>query len=174
MPLSLGSRLRRTAREGIILAVSNPKESPVYSDRETGQTFPDASAMVNAYLQRFSDRAGFPMKPLDENGYTLTRKGSATIGVNVLDDHGVLLLLAPLMPVPKHGREAFYRRLLELSFLTTADAAFAIDAAKDEVFVRVLRRLSGLDYEEFEDLLDTVGRVADEWDDALKKEFAGS
>ena len=55
----------------------------------------------------------------------------------------------------------------------TADAAFAIDAAKDEVFVRALRRLSGLDYEEFEDLLDTVGRVADEWDDALKREFGG-
>jgi len=93
--------------------------------------------------------------------------------VNVLDDHGVLLLLAPVMPVPKEGRETLYRRLLELSFLTTADAAFAIDAAKEEVFVRVLRRLSGLDYEEFEDLLDTVGRVADEWDDVLKREFAG-
>ena len=75
------------------------------------------------------------------------------------------------MPVPATGRETFYRRLLELSFLTTADAAFAIDAAKDEVFVRALRRLSGLDYEEFEDLLDTVGRVADEWDDSLKREF---
>ena len=75
------------------------------------------------------------------------------------------------MPVPQAGRETFYRRLLELSFLTTADAAFAIDAAKDEVFVRALRRLSGLDYEEFEDLLDTVGRVADDWDDTLKREF---
>ena len=148
-----------------------PKDAPVYTDRETGQVFSDAHAMVNAYLGRFASRAGMEMKPLDENGYTQTRKGSATIGLNVLDDHGVLLLIAPVMPVPKHGREAFYRRLLELSFLTTADAAFAIDAAKDEVFVRVLRRLSGLDYEEFEDLLDTVGRVADEWDDVLKREF---
>ncbi len=75
------------------------------------------------------------------------------------------------MRVPLTGRESFYRRLLELSFLTTSDAAFAIDAQKDEVFVRALRRLSGLDYEEFEDLLDTVGKVADEWDDTLKKEF---
>ena len=113
------------------------------------------------------------LRPLDENGYTQTRKGSASIGVNVLDDHGVLLLIAPVMPVPKVGREALYRKLLELSFLTTADASFAIDAAKDEVFVRALRRLSGLDYEEFEDLLDTVGRVADEWDDVLKREFPG-
>jgi hypothetical protein len=127
--------------------------------------------MVNAYLKRFSERSGIELCPLDENGYTQTRKGSATIGVNVLDDHGVLLLIAPIMPVPKAGREALYRRLLELSFLTTADASFAIDAAKDEIFVRALRRLSGLDYEEFEDLLDTVGRVADEWDDVLKREF---
>lgn len=154
------------------MSTNNP-DVAVYADRETGQVYPRATAMVNAYLARFSERAGLPLAPLDENGYTQTRKGSASIGVNVLDDHGVLLVIAPVMPVPKVGREALYRRLLELSFLTTADAAFAIDAAKDEVYVRVLRRLSGLDYEEFEDLLDTVGRVADEWDDVLKREFGG-
>jgi hypothetical protein len=75
------------------------------------------------------------------------------------------------MPVPIIGRETFYRRLLELSFLATSDAAFSIDAQKDEVYVRALRRLSGLDYEEFEDLLDTVGKVADEWDEPLKRDF---
>lgn len=147
------------------------QDAPLYSDRATGLTYADAPAMVNAYLARFAERAGIPLEPLDENGYTQTRKGSASIGVNVLEDHGVLLLIAPVMPVPPSGREALYRRLLELSFLTTADAAFAIDAAKEEVYVRALRRLSGLDYEEFEDLLDTVGRVADEWDDVLKREF---
>lgn len=147
------------------------EDNPIYSDRTTGQRFTGATAMVDAYLKRFSERSGLELRPLDENGYTQTRKGSATIGVNVLDDHGLMLLIAPVMPVPKVGREALYRRLLELSFLTTADASFAIDAAKDEIFVRALRRLSGLDYEEFEDLLDTVGRVADEWDDVLKREF---
>jgi len=165
--------LFRTAREGIIGLVPNDNQdsAPTYADRATGQVFPDATAMVNAYLARFAKRSQVPLTPLDENGYTQTRKGSATIGLNVLDDHGLLLLLAPVMAVPATGRETFYRRLLELSFLSTSDAAFAIDAAKDEVFVRSLRRLSGLDYEEFEDLLDTVGRVADEWDDALKREF---
>lgn len=153
--------------------MSAGNQAPVYVDRATGQTFPDAQAMVNAYLARFAQRAGMPLSPLDENGYTMTRKGSASIGVNVLDDHGLLLLMAPVMPVPRAGREALYRRLLELSFLSTADASFAIDSAKDEIFVRALRRLSGLDYEEFEDLLDTVGRVADEWDDVLKREFGG-
>jgi len=86
----------------------------------------------------------------------------------------VLLLLAPVMKVPATGRETLYRRLLELSFITTQDAAFAIDSQKDEIYVRALRRLSGLDYEEFEDLVETMGKVTDEWDDTLKKEFAQS
>lgn len=155
------------------MSARNP-DAPVYADRATGQVYPNAFAMVNAYLERFATRSGSPLEPLDENGYTLTRKGSARIAVNVLEDHGVLLLLSRVMAVPPEGREALYRRLLELSFLTTADASFAIDATKDEIFVRTLRRLSGLDYEEFEDLLDTVGRVADEWDDVLKREFRSS
>ncbi len=127
--------------------------------------------MVNAYLERYTERSGRTAEPLDESGYTQVRRGSAAVGVNVLDDHGVLLMLAPIMEVPQGGREKFYRRLLELSFIATSDASFAIDGQKDEVYVRALRRLSGLDYEEFEDLLDTVGKVADEWDDALRKEF---
>lgn len=149
-------------------------QEPLFTDRATGKTFPDARSMVNAFIERFASRAGARLEPLDASGYTQVRKGSASVGINVLEDHGVLLLLAPVMPVPKTRREELYRRLLELSFLTTADAAFAIDAEKDEVYVRALRRLSGLDYEEFEDLLDTVGKVTDEWDDLLKKEFGGA
>ncbi|MBK6694163.1 MAG: YbjN domain-containing protein [Myxococcales bacterium] len=143
----------------------------LYADRASGKVFPDARAMVNAYLERYTERSGRTAEPLDESGYTQVRRGSAAVGVNVLDDHGVLLMLAPIMEVPQGGREKFYRRLLELSFIATSDASFAIDGQKDEVYVRALRRLSGLDYEEFEDLLDTVGKVADEWDDALRKEF---
>jgi hypothetical protein len=127
--------------------------------------------MVNAYLTRFGERAGAALEPLDAGGYTLVRKGSASVGINVLEDHGVMLFVAPVMPVPATGRETLYRRLLELSFLTTADAAFAVDVERDEVVVRALRRLSGLDYEEFEDLLETVGKVADDWDDVLRAEF---
>ncbi len=127
--------------------------------------------MVNAYIARFGERAGIKLEPLDASGYTQVRKGSASVGINVLDDHGVLLLLAPVMKVPITGRETLYRRLLELSFIATSDAAFSIDGQKDEIYVRALRRLSGLDYEEFEDLVETVGKVTDEWDDVLKKEF---
>ena len=147
--------------------------APLYADRATGQVFQDARAMVNAYLDRFASRAGTKVEPLDDAGYTQFKKGSASVGVNVVEDHGVLLILAPVIPIPAHDREKLYRRLLELSYITTSDAAFAIDAEKEEIYVRCLRRLSGLDYEEFEDLVDTVGKVADEWDDVLKKEFGG-
>ena len=129
--------------------------------------------MVNAYLAKYAERSGAKADPLDEAGYTQVRKGSASVGINVLEDHGVLLFLAPVMPVPLTGRESFYRRLLELSFLTTSDAAFAIDGQRDEVFTRALRRLSGLDYEEFEDLLHTMASVADEWDDRLAQIYSG-
>ncbi len=57
--------------------------------------------------------------------------------------------------------------------MTTSDAAFAINHARDEVVVRCLRRLSALDYEEFEDILTTVGEVADRWDDELAAEHGG-
>jgi hypothetical protein len=150
--------------------VSNESDA-TYADRASGRVFDDARAMVDTYLQRFSERAGTQLSPLDDSGYTTVRKGSAVVGINVLEDHGVLLILAPVMKVPKRNQEKLYRRLLELSFITTADAAFAIDEQKDEVFVRTLRRLSGLDYEEFEDLVATVAKVCDEWDDLLKKEF---
>ena len=145
-------------------------QQPIYADRATGQTYPTARAMVDAYLARFGERAGSKLEALDASGYTLVRKGSASVGVNVLEDHGVLLMVAPVLALPHTGRETLYRRLLELSFLTTSDAAFAIDSQRDEIVVRALRRLSGLDYEEFEDLLETVGKVADEWD-VLKGEF---
>jgi hypothetical protein len=153
--------------------VSEPQVTiqPIYADRASGQTFADARTMVNAYLTRFGERAGAKLDPLDASGYTLVRKGSASVGINVLEDHGVILFVAPVIQVPIVGKETLYRKLLELSFLTTSDAAFAIDAQRDEVVVRSLRRLSGLDYEEFEDLLETVGKVADEWDDTLRAEF---
>lgn len=152
--------------------------TPIYADRTTGEKFADAATMVNAYLSHFASRAslkddqGRPYVPrLDESGYAQVPRGSAIIGVNVLEAQGVLMMFSPIMPVPMAGREAFYRKLLELSFLTTADAAFAVNAAQDEVVVRALRRLSALDYEEFEDLLSTVGEIADRWDDVLVRDY---
>ena len=146
-------------------------EGPTYQDRGTGNTYRDASEMVNEYLSRFGESVGVDLDPLDEDGYTDVRRGSATVGINVLEEHGILLFLSRIMDIPREGRESFYRRLLELNFLVTSDAAFAIDKDKDAVYLRALRRLSGLDFEEFEDLLHTMATVADEWDDRLAELF---
>ncbi len=144
---------------------------PTYQDRKTERTYRDAAEMVNDYLARFGATVGVELDPLDEDGYTDVRRGSATVGINVLEEHGILLFLSRIMEVPKEGRETFYRRLLELNFLVTSDAAFAIDKDKDAIYLRALRRLSGLDFEEFEDLLHTMATVADEWDDRLAELF---
>jgi hypothetical protein len=155
---------------------STPISIPIYADRVSGENFADATAMVNAYLQRYgqiarasSDGSGKveTSAALDASGYAHVQRGKASIGINVLERQGVLMIFAPIMQVPTRGRETFYRHLLELSFVQTSDAAFAIDAARDEVVVRSLRRLSALDYEEFEDLVNTVGDVADAWQDEL-------
>jgi len=150
---------------------------PIYSDRLSGENFADATAMVNAYLQRYAAKSpeqndeGEDGYALDASGYADIQRRKVTIGVNVLERQGVLMIFAPIMRVPAVGREGFYRKLLELSFVRTSDAAFAIDAARDEVVVRCLRRLSALDYEEFEDLVTTVGDVAEAWDEDLRSEY---
>lgn len=151
---------------------ATPGPTPVYADRETGEKFPDAVTMVNAYLARFAKRAELAEVPvLDDTGYASLQRGSATIGVNVLEEQGVLMVFSPVMQVPMAGREAFFRKLLELSFVETSDAAFAINKDQDEVVVRSLRRLSGLDYEELEDIVATVGETADRWDDVLIRQW---
>ena len=128
---------------------------------------------INQYIARFGQDRGLELDPLNAEGFTQIARGSATVRINVIDEHGVILLIAPMMRIPERNTEAFYRRLLELSFLATSDAAFAIDKKTDLVYLRILRRLEGLDYDEFEDMLHTIATVADEWDDKLRSQFGG-
>jgi hypothetical protein len=145
--------------------------NPVYQDRFTGENFPDARTMVNRYMARFAELSKLPSIELDSSGHADLQRGSVTVGINVLELQGVLMIFAPVMDVPITGREAFYRTLLDMSFVATQDAAFAIDGPRDKVVLRCLRRLSALDYEEFEDLVVTVGQVADHFDDRLVAEY---
>lgn len=147
------------------------KEGFLYEDRGSGRRYRDATEMVDDYLRRFGESVDAVLDPLDEDGYTDVCRGAATVGINVLEEHGILLFLSRIMAVPNEGREAFLRRLLELNFLVTSDAAFAIDDGDDAVYLRALRRLSGLDFEEFEDLLHTMATVADEWESRLSELF---
>ncbi|RMH37888.1 MAG: Tir chaperone family protein [Deltaproteobacteria bacterium] len=131
----------------------------------------DYRTQIDAFVARFGDERDLQLDPLDADGVTRVQRGSAVVWIHCLAEQGVLLLLSRVMKVPSSRREDLYRRLLELSFVATGDAAFAIDANTDAVYVRALRPLDGLDYEEFETLVHTVASVADEWDDKLAAEF---
>ncbi len=145
----------------------------------TEQTAKSHRDIVNSYLERFygelnegrPEEDQIPFKLLDDEGFTAIKKGSATVGINVLEDKGILLFLSDIMPVPDSNQLELFRKLLELNFLATSDASFAVDRRNDRIYLRALRGLEGLDYEEFADLLETVALVADEWDDKLRDEF---
>lgn len=136
---------------------------------------------VNDYLKRFyeeinqalpeDERIQFQL--LDEEGYTAIQKGSATVGINVLEDRGILMFISHIMKVPETRQLELFRKLLEYNFLATSDASFAIDRRNNQIYLRALRGLAGLDYGEFRDMLETVAMVADEFDDKLKEEFSG-
>src|SRR5258706_13431351 len=127
--------------------------------------------MITRYRVRFAELAKMPPVELDAAGHADLQRGSVAVGINVLERQGVLMIFAPVMDVPITGREVFYRTLLDMSFVATQDAALAIDGPRDKVVLRALRRLSALDYEEFEDLVVTIGQVADDFDDRLISEF---
>lgn len=139
----------------------------VFLDHEHQRVYRDAPEMVNDYIERFTQSVKISPTRLDRDGYCEIQRGSATVGINVLSEHGVLLILSKVIDVPSRNREAFYRRLLELNFLVTRAGAFAIDTDRDAVYLRAQRNLAGLDYVEFRDLMTTMGNVADEWDDRL-------
>ncbi len=130
-------------------------------------------AQVNAYIRRFSDQLGVALEPLDDSGYTLIQRGSASLGINVFPEQNVMIFLACIMDVPETGQLALFRKLLELNLLKTKDGAFAIDSREKKIYLRALRGLEGLDYAEFVDLVRTLSEVADEWDDKLQAEFGG-
>jgi hypothetical protein len=128
---------------------------------------------IAEYVERFGELIGVVIPPLDADGFTQVSRGSATVGINVVEEKGFLMFIAPIMDVPANNREALYRQLLELNYLATEDGAFAIDRESGRVYLRALRSLESLDVDEFVDLLDAVARVADEWDDKLRAQFGG-
>ncbi len=148
-----------------------------YVDDVTGTAYPDPRTLINVYIKRFSDKvsvaigreAGFAA--LDADGYSCVVRGSATVGINLFEESAVLMFLCRIMPVPKENQALFCRKLLELNFLATADGAFAIDQESNDVYLRAVRTAKGLDYDEFEEMLNTVATVADEWDDKLIADF---
>lgn len=124
-------------------------------------------ARVASYLERFARERDLALPPLGADGVGHVQRGSAVVAVRVLAEQGVLLLYARVGPAPQAGHETLLRQLLTASFTATGDAAFALHPETGEVYLRVLRSLFHLEYEEFEDLVHTIATVADDWDDRL-------
>ena len=127
----------------------------------------DTLAKVASYLDRFAKERDLALPPLSAEGVAHLQRGSAVVKIQVMPDQGVLLILARVGAAPAAGNEARLRELLTASFAATGDAAFALHPDTGEIYLRVLRSLYHLDYEEFEDLVHTIATVADDWDDRL-------
>jgi hypothetical protein len=131
----------------------------------------DPRSRIAAFLDRFGRERNVSLPPLGDDGVGYIQRGSAVVTIHVLADKGVLLLLSRVVKQPQLDLEQA-RRLLCASFTETGDAAFAIHPQTGDVYLRILRGLEGLDYEEFEDLVHSIAKTADHWDDRLARELA--
>jgi hypothetical protein len=133
---------------------------------EAGTKLADPKERVAEYLERFARDRNLTLPPLSPEGTAAIQRGSAVVSIHVLAEKNVLLLLSRVLTAPQLEAPRL-RKLLELSFLETGDAAFALHPQTGDVYLRAFRGLDGLDYEEFEDLVHSIARVADHWDGKL-------
>lgn len=124
----------------------------------------DPKSRVARFLDRFAKDRNLTLPPLSEDGVGSIQRGSAVVTIHVRAEQGVLLLLAKVAAAPAID-EALARRLLTASFVETGDAAFALHPQTGDLYLRILRGLDGLDYEEFEELVHSIAKTADHWDD---------
>jgi hypothetical protein len=136
-----------------------------------GTRMNDPKAQVAELLARFARERNLTLPPLAEDGTGSIQRGSAVVTIHVLADRGVLLLLSKVAEAPALTADQAMR-LLTLSFVETKDAAFALHPQTGDLYLRILRGLEGLDYEEFEDLVHSIAATSDHWDDRLAKELA--
>jgi hypothetical protein len=126
----------------------------------------DPRTRIAEFLDRFGKERNVTLPPLSPDGVGSIQRGSAVVSVHVLAERGVLLLLAKVAAAPAIDA-ALGVRLLTASFVETGDAAFALHPQTGDLYLRILRGLDGLDYEEFEDLVHSIAVAADHWDDEL-------
>jgi hypothetical protein len=138
---------------------------------EAGTKFDDPKGRVAMFLERFARDRNLSLPPLSEDGVGSIQRGSAVVTIHVLAEKNVLLLLSKVATKPALD-EARARRLLGLSFVETGDSAFALHPQTGDLYLRILRGLEGLDYDEFEDLVHSIAKTADHWDDKLVAELA--
>jgi hypothetical protein len=136
-----------------------------------GTKIHDPKVRIGEYLARFGRDRNVDLPPLTPEGVGSIQRGTAVVTIHVLVEKNILLLLSKVTESPKLD-EARARRLLTLSFVETADAAFALHPETGDLYLRILRGLEGLDYDEFEDMVHSIAKTADHWDDKLAAELA--
>jgi hypothetical protein len=131
----------------------------------------DPKARIAEFLQRFGTERNLTLPPLSEDGVGSIQRGSAVVTIHVLVDKEVLLVLSRVAAAPTLDADQA-KRLLTASFTETGDAAFALHPKTGDLYLRIFRGLEGLGYDEFEDLVHSIARSADHWDDKLATELA--
>jgi hypothetical protein len=126
----------------------------------------DHKARIGEYFDRFGRERNLNLPPLSAEGVGSIQRGSAIVSIHVLEDKNVLLLLSRVAKQPTLD-ETRAKKLLSASFTETGDAAFALHPQTGDLYLRILRSLDGLDYEEFEDIVHSIAQTADHWDDKI-------
>lgn len=131
----------------------------------------DHKARVAQFLEQFGRDRNLTLPALTADGVGSIQRGTAVVTIHVLAEQGVLLLLSKVADAPQLDATKA-KRLLTSSFVETGDAAFALHPQTGDLYLRILRGLVGLDYDEFEDIVHSIAKTADSWDDRLKTELA--
>jgi hypothetical protein len=126
----------------------------------------DHRARIAEFFDRFGRDRNLNLPPLSEDGVGSIQRGTAVVTIHVLADKNVLLLLSRVAKQPTLD-ETRAKKLLAASFTDTGEAAFALHPSTGDLYLRVLRGLDGLDYEEFEEILHSIAKTADHWDDKI-------
>ncbi len=136
------------------------------SNSSTDSSSPSAEEQLKASLE-----ASGLLSAAEEVGDGMFRLSWGMTTVVCAARGSAVVAMAPMFDkLPKKKVDGFCRHILELNAEMGGTASFAIQS-DGSVVLQSGRGLEGLDPEELELLLSTVGKFADDYNDALDKEF---
>ncbi len=118
------------------------------------------------------DQSGNPLvSQVDESRIWKFSYGSATIFVQLTGTQAesTFTIWSPVLKLPVQNTSGLYQKLLELNWLITLEARFAI--FEDQVMILASRTLAGIGPSEIARGITIVATLADDYDDALQAEF---
>lgn len=114
----------------------------------------DDSAQVQAVLDDFAKRLGWPGLPLSEDGAcALTAEGGLALTLEFDAEGSALHLVASLGVLGPEERQARLERALAANLSETGEARFALDPETDELLLCASVMATGLDIRAFETTL---------------------